>query len=295
MNIFQAIILGIVQGAGEFLPISSTAHLVALPYIFHWKDPGLGFDVALHLGTLIALIIFFFWDWAAILYLAITRNTQRKTHNVQPETYNSQLATYNSKLQFKIQKLSEVYPPNFLKLIIVATIPGVIVGFLLETKAETVFRNPLLVALALSFAGLMLLLIDKNSKNKKDLEKITVLDAVIIGVSQAMAIIPGVSRSGATITAGRARGFDRVSAARFSFLLSAPIIFGAAAVKLPKLFSDGIDASVAIGIFFSAVSGYFAIKYLLKFVEKSSYAVFFWYRLGLALILGFLYIYTALT
>lgn len=277
MSIAQAIILGIVQGAGEFLPISSTAHLVALPYIFHWKDPGLGFDVALHLGTLIALVVFFFWDWAAILYLAITRNAQRTTRN--------------SKFKIKIQKFSGLYPPNLLRLIIIATIPGVIVGVLLETKAETVFRNPLLVALALGFAGLILLLIDKYSKNKKNMERITVLDAVIIGISQAAAIIPGVSRSGATITAGRARGMNRVSAARFSFLLSAPIIFGAAAVKLPKLFSDGIDASVAVGIFFSALSGYFAIKYLLKFVEKSSYAVFFWYRLGLALILAFLYIY----
>ncbi|MDO8529201.1 MAG: undecaprenyl-diphosphate phosphatase [bacterium] len=278
MDIIQAIILGIVQGAGEFLPISSTAHLVALPYIFNWKDPGLGFDVALHLGTLIALIVFFFWDWAAIIYLEFFKIIKFSPKAEQPITD-------------KIQKFRELYQPNLIALIIIATVPGVIAGILLETKAETVFRNPLLIALALSLAGLILFLIDKYSKRKKDLNKITILDAVIIGISQAVAIIPGVSRSGATITAGRARGLDRVSAARFSFLLSVPIILGAAAVKLPKLFSDGIDASVAVGIFFSALSGYFAIKYLLKFLEKSSCAVFFWYRLALALIIGFLYIY----
>lgn len=275
MDIIQSIILGIVQGLGEFLPISSTAHLILVPYFTGWKDPGLGFDVALHLGTLIALVLFFFWDWIAIIYLAFFSN--------------SKLKIQNSKLQLKIQNFKSIYSSRILYLIIIATIPGVIFGLLLEEKAETVFRNPFLIALTLSGMGLVLFLIDKYASRKKDINNISVRDSIIIGISQAAAIIPGVSRSGATITAGRACGMNRTDAARFSFLLSTPIILGAAIFKLPKLFSQGFDLNIILGIIFSALSGYLAIKYLLKFVEKYSYAVFFWYRLGLAVVIAFFY------
>jgi undecaprenyl-diphosphatase len=283
MSIFQSIILGIVQGAGEFFPISSTAHLIVIPYFFRWPDPGLGFDVALHLGTLVALLAFFFWDWIAIIYLAFFKNSKflprRQAGKIQ-----------NSKLQFKIEKFKILYNPGLLWLIIIATIPGVVFGLLLEKKAETIFRNPLLVAVMLALMGLILFLVDKYFNARKDINKISLVDSIIIGFSQAVAIIPGVSRSGATITAGRAMGINRVDAARFSFLLSAPIIFGAFILKLPKLFSEGININIILGIIFSALSGYLAIKYLLKLVEKSSYQIFFWYRLGLAALIVLVYL-----
>ncbi len=275
MDIFQSIILGVVQGLGEFLPISSTAHLVLMPYFTGWKDPGLAFDVALHTGTLIALILFFFWDWVGIIYLAFFKN--------------SKLKVKNEKLQLKIKSFENIYNSKLLWLIGIATVPGVIFGFLLEDKTETVFRNPLLIAFTLSFFGLILFLSDKYLKHKKSISNIGIWDSIVIGISQAIAIIPGVSRSGATITAGLFRGLNSVDAARFSFLLSTPIIFGAAFLKLPKLFSEGFDLGIIIGVFFSALSGYLAIKYLLKFVEKYSYAAFFWYRLGLAALIVLFY------
>lgn len=257
METFQSIIFGIIQGAGEFLPISSTAHLILVPYFTGWKDPGLSFDIALHLGTLIALVLFFWRDWIEIF---------------------SQFITHASKPK-------EKYKGNLFWLIVIATVPGVLAGYFLEAKAETVFRNPLIVAFALSFVGLILFLTDKYLKHKKNIGELNWKDSLIVGISQAIAIIPGVSRSGATITAGIFRGLNRTDAARFSFLLSTPIILGAFIFKSPELFSEGINLNIIIGIIFSALSGYLAIKYLLKFVEKYSYGVFFWYRLGLAILI----------
>lgn len=265
-EIFQTIILGIVQGAGEFLPISSTAHLVLVPYLFSWKDPGLSFDVALHLGTLLAIIIYFWKDWLEIFKLGAS---SLKLMKYESDSY------LNNK--------------NIFWLIVVATIPGAIAGFLLEEKAETIFRNPLIISLALILVGLVLFLTDKYAKHRKEIRDVNIKDSVIIGISQAVAIIPGVSRSGATITSGLAMGLNRKDAARFSFLLSAPIILGASVFKLPELFSEKISLFTIVGIVFSFGSGYLAIKYLLKFVEKSSYQVFFWYRLVLAAVIGIFY------
>jgi undecaprenyl-diphosphatase len=273
MSIIQSIILGIMQGAGEFLPISSTAHLIIIPYLFHWPDPGLSFDVALHLGTLIALVAFFWKDWMEILF------------NFQYSVFNT-LGIKSNKIpsaRYYIQNSSLLW------LIIIATIPGVIFGLLLESKAEAAFRNPLLIAFTLGFVGLILFLADKYLTHKRTIKELNWKDSLLIGISQAIAIIPGVSRSGATITTGLWRGLSRVDAARFSFLLSMPIIFGAAVLKLPRLFSHGLSLELFLGILFSAISGYLAIKYLLKFVERSSYRVFFWYRLGLALLIVIVY------
>lgn len=249
------------------MPISSTAHLALVPYFFHWKDPGLSFDLALHFGTLIALVLFFWKDWLEIAKLTLS---------------GLKIINYESTSYLKNRYI--------LWLIAIATIPGAIFGFLLENKAETVFRNPLLIALTLSIVGLILFLADKYAKRRKDMNQITILDSILIGISQAVAIIPGVSRSGATITTGLMRGLNRVDAARFSFLLSAPIILGACIVKVPKLFSSGVDMSIVAGMVFSALSGYLAIKYLLKLVEKYSYRFFFWYRLGLAILIVLVYI-----
>jgi len=269
MTIFHSIILGLVQGASEFLPISSSAHLILAPWLFRFPDPGLAFDVALHFGTLIAVVLYFWRDWVEIFELAFKNKIQ------------------NSK--FKIQN----YGRNILYFLIIATIPGVLAGYFLESEAETIFRSPILIAFTLSIVGLILYLVDKYHRHRKNLQQISWFDSLLIGLSQAVAIIPGVSRSGATITTGLTRGLSRESTARFSFLLSAPIIFGAAALKLPHLIRSGMDIYLTAGMLSAAVSGYFAIKYLLKFIEKAGYAVFFWYRLALALIVVLAYFFRA--
>lgn len=256
MDIFQSIILGIVQGLGEFLPISSTAHLVLAPYFFNWFDPGLAFDVALHVGTLIAVVAFFWRDWLEIFAKVLTSKRQMSNVNV--------------------------YNKNLLWLLATASVPGAIFGFFLDDYAEKIFRNPLLIAGTLSAVGLILYLVDKYAKHKKDINHMSWKDAIIIGLSQAVAIIPGVSRSGATITAGLSLGLSREQAARFSFLLSTPIIFGAAILKVPQLFENGITLPITLGIIAAAVSGYLAIKYMLRFIQRVGYAPFFWYRLVLA-------------
>lgn len=271
MTIFQSLILGLIQGIAEFFPISSTAHLIIVPYFFHWPDPGLSFDVAVHIGTLFAVIFFFYYDWIAIFYLAFFRSSKFKVQN--------------SKLQFKIRNYGNLFNRNLLWFLVFATIPGAMFGFLFETQVETVFRSPLLIAFSLAAMGFILLAADKYSVRQKDLNKISLIDSIWIGLSQALAIIPGVSRSGATITAGLLRGLDRSSAARFSFLLSTPIILGAAIVKLPDLIQTGVNIPEIMAIFSAAVSGYLAIKYLIKLIEKVSYKIFFWYRLGLALLI----------
>lgn len=257
-EIYQSIILGAIQGLGEFLPISSTAHLVLLPYFTGWKDPGLAFDVALHLGTLFAVALYFWKDWIDI--------------------FSSALSSYR-KIGVKSLKTELLY------FLVAATIPGALFGYLLDEKVETIFRSPLLIALSLIVAGFVLYIADRFMKGKKELADIGYKEAVIIGLSQALAVIPGVSRSGATITAGLFSGLSRMTAARFSFLLSAPIIFGAVMVKLPLLFRDGFNLPVIVGILSSAFFGYLAINYLLKFLERFGYGVFFWYRLGLGIVI----------
>jgi undecaprenyl-diphosphatase len=270
MNIFDSIILGIVQGAGEFLPISSSAHLIIVPWLLRFPDPGLSFDVALHAGTLVAVISYFYKDWINIFKMAF-KNFQSTPNDAASNVKN------------------ELYNKNVLYFLILATVPGALVGYFFEAYAESVFRSPLLIAFALSFVGLILYLVDKYHIHRKNLQKMTWMDSALIGLSQALAIIPGVSRSGATITAGLAAGLSREAAARFSFLLSTPIIFGAAIWKLPDLIQGGMDISLFAGMLSAAVSGYLAIKYLLKFVQKTSYAVFFWYRLALAVMIVSVY------
>jgi len=267
MESLQAIILGLVQGLGEFLPISSTAHLILVPYFFGWQDPGLAFDVALHLGTLIAVIGFFWKDWLNIFRVAFENK---------------------SKIQFD-QKND--FNEKTLWFLVLATIPGVLAGYFLEARAETIFRSPLIIAGTLFLLGLILYLADKYLQHRKNIKQVNWKDAIVIGLSQAVAIIPGVSRSGATITAGLFLGLSRSSAARFSFLLSTPIILGATIFKLPELLRNGINWPIILGVLVSAISGYLAIKYLLLLIEKIGYGIFFWYRTLLALLIVGFYFY----
>ena len=248
MSTLQAAILGLVQGLGEFLPISSSAHLVLIPWLFKWNDPGLTFDIALHIGTLIAVAIYFWKDWLKLITKGLTdiRSTEGK------------LFWY----------------------LVAATIPGAVVGFLLEKKAETIFREPVLIATMLILLGVLLYWADRKSVKHIEMNRITFRTSLFIGLSQALAIIPGVSRSGITMTMGLLMGLTREGAARFSFLLAAPIIFGAALVKLPFLISNPsiITINFIIGILVSFVIGILSIGFLLRYVQTRNFLPFAWYR-----------------
>ncbi len=259
-TIFQALVLGLLQGLAEFLPISSSAHLALAPWLFHWPDPGLSFDVALHFGTLVAVIWYFRGEWMSLLRAAWQIVITRKIVTVE-------------------QKRAAF--------LVVATIPGGVFGLLLEKKAETAFRNPALIACALILLGILLWLADRLARADRPLTNMTWRDAILVGIAQVFALIPGVSRSGSTITAGRALGLDRNGAAAFSFLLSMPIIAAAVILKGPHLLREsGMSMPLLVGVVASAVSGWLAISVLLKYVSRHSYGVFALYRvlLGVAVL-----------
>jgi undecaprenyl-diphosphatase len=247
--------MGIIQGLGEFLPISSSAHLVLAPWAFGWSDPGLSFDVALHMGTLFAVVAFFWRDWLELINEAVIK--RRRTQKASLFWY-----------------------------LVIATIPGGLAGYILEEQAETVFRNPLLIAIMLIIMGLILYLVDRRALKRKNMNGISLSDSLLIGLSQAFAIIPGVSRSGVTMTAGRALGLTRETAARFSFLLSTPIIFGAGVMKLKDIAPGDINIAFITGVASSAVVGFLSIGFLLRYLSERSFALFVWYRflIGLAVI-----------
>jgi len=258
MTIIQSIVLGIVQGLGEFLPISSSAHLVITPWLFNWKDPGLSFDVALHLGTLFAVLFYFWKDWTRLIQAFFMSLAERK--------------------------IGDDIDRRLVWFIMIASLPGAAIGYLLEDMAETAFRNPLLIAGMMILMGGILFWVDRTSKGNKKIKNISFLDSFLIGLSQAIAIIPGVSRSGITITAALARKLDRETSARFSFILSTPIIAGASLLKVPKLFQNGIDITILAGLIASAIFGFLSIKYLLKYISKNSYDIFVYYRFVFAVI-----------
>lgn len=255
MTVFQALVLGIIQGLGEFLPISSSAHLILAPWAFGWQDPGLSFDVALHMGTLLAVVAFFWKDWLELFSEALIKRR-------------------GTKKAFLFWCL------------VAATIPGALAGYLLEKQAETIFRNPLIIAIMLIAMGVILYWVDRHAAKRKGIMETSFSDGLLIGLSQAFAIIPGVSRSGVTMTAGRALGLTRETAARFSFLLSTPIIFGAGVLKLKDISAGDLTLPFIIGIVTSAVVGFLSIGFLLRYLTERSFALFVWYRfaLGLAII-----------
>jgi undecaprenyl-diphosphatase len=258
MTIFQALVLGIIQGLSEFLPISSSAHLTLAPWLFHWRDPGLAFDVALHFGTLLAVLWYFRAQWAALIGAAVSIVAHRRI-----ETEEERRLLY----------------------LIVATIPGAIAGLALEKYAESAFRDPRLVATVLIIMGIVLWWVDKRAAQDRPLQSMRWSDAILIGLAQMFAIIPGVSRSGSTITAGRALRLTREGAAVFSFLMSMPIIAAASLLKLPHVLkTEGIDAPLVVGVVASALSGWLAISVLLRFVVRRSYGVFAIYRVVVGLI-----------
>jgi undecaprenyl-diphosphatase len=248
LTILQAAILGLAQGLGEFLPISSSAHLVLIPWFFSWTDPGLTFDVALHLGTLVAVVIYFWKDWWRLIIKGFS----------DVRSVEGRLFWY----------------------LVAASVPGAIGGYLLEKKAETVFRSPPLIAIMLILMGLFLYWADRRGAKKIEMDHITFRTSLLIGISQVLAIIPGVSRSGITMTTGLLMGVTRTGAARFSFLLSTPIIFGAAMVKLPGVISNSsvITANFMIGMGVSCIAGLASIGFLLRYIQTKDFLPFVWYR-----------------
>lgn len=263
MQIYQSIILGIVQGLTELLPISSSAHLFLIPWLFNWNIPE-AFDVALHFGTLLAIGIFFFKDWIELIK-----------------------GGYKSLI--KKEKSTE---GRMFWYIIIATIPGGIIGFILDKYAESILTQPIIIAIALMVMGITLYFVDKKSKNKTDYENLSFRQTFIVGLSQALAFIPGVSRSGVTMTTGRALGIKREAAAKYSFMLSAPIVLAATVFKLGDFIEYFMVADVIgiiafiLGIVASFVVGIFVIKFLLEFLKKGSFKVFAIYRviIGIAVI-----------
>ncbi len=258
MTLFQALVLGIVQGLTEFLPVSSSGHLFLVRYLLEWPEPGLAFDVSLHIGTLVAVLWYFRREWAALVSAAMRLVRQRGART--PE---------ERRVLF----------------LVLATIPAVIAAVLLGDYAETIFRHPRITAIALIALGLLLWIVDRLAPRLRALDTMRWGDALAIGLAQMVALVPGVSRSGATMTAGRALGFDRQSAAVFSFLMSMPITAAAILKEAPHALSTGeAVAPVIVGILASMVSGWVAIAVLLRFLSQRSYAVFAVYRVALGLL-----------
>jgi undecaprenyl-diphosphatase len=256
VTLSQAIILGLVQGFAELLPISSSAHLALAPYFLEFKDPGLAFDVALHAGTLLALIWYFRREWIDMI-----------------------ASTWSI---IRTRRISTLHERRALYLVI-ATIPAGVAGLLLNDYAETAFRSPILIASTLSVMGIVLWAVDRYSARVRMIEEITLRDAILVGLAQVLALVPGVSRSGSTITAGRALHLDRPSAARFSFLMSMPITLAAVVLKLPEVVqSEGVTLPLIAGVTAAAVSSWLSITVLLRYVSKHSFGIFAAYRLLLA-------------
>lgn len=248
-TVWQAIFLGIVQGLTELLPISSSAHLKMIPLIM-WGIEDIGaFDVALHAGTLLAIAIFFFKDWINLLKGAY-KSVVKKEKN------------FEGKMFFYI---------------VLATIPGGIIGFILDKYFEEVLTKPVIIGIALILMGILLYVVDKKAKSTIKYEDMTLKQTFIIGLSQALAFIPGVSRSGVTMTTGRAMGIERESAAKYSFMLSAPIVLAATLFKLDEF--QFTQIYFWAGVLFSFLVGILVIKFLLKYLQKGDFKWFAIYRI----------------
>jgi len=274
MTIIQAIILGIVQGITEFFPISSSAHLIAIRYLFNFgnsmsSEHWLVIDIALHFGTLMAIGIYFFKDFIKMF--------------VEGFKFKGR----DGKLSFKNLN----HEGKILWYIIAASVPGALAGVLLDDFIEGIVRNNvLIIATTLTIMGIALYFIDKKCKKETTIEKLTLKQAILIGVGQAMAVIPGFSRSGTTMTVARSMGMKRESAAKFSFLLGAPAMLGAAVFSLKHFEMSMLNFEFFLGIAVSFVVGLIAIKTLMEIVKKSGFGVFAIYRVLLAIVLVVTYL-----
>jgi undecaprenyl-diphosphatase len=264
VSTLQAIILGITQGLTEFAPVSSSGHLILVPWLFHWQilDPNLNkkFDVALHMGTLLGALIYFWRDvvrYASAFFRSVAHRS---------------IATTDERLAWAL---------------VIGTIPGAIVGGLFEDVITNKLGQPWLIATMLAIFGVVLYVVDKGAKRSRTIEDLSVKDGGIMGIAQALALQPGVSRSGITMTAGRLLGLDRESAARFSFLLALPIIAGAGVLKGIGLVGTGFQgygSQFLWGFLASAISGFIVIWGLLRYLRGHDYKIFMIYRLAVAVL-----------
>ncbi len=263
MPIYQVVVLAIVQALTEFLPISSTAHLVLIPWLFGWKDGGLTFDVALHAGTLVAVIIYFFQDWVQIIAQGFGLHFGR-----DPDLKQNR---------------------NLLWLLAIASIPIGIVGYLFDKQADTTWRQPYVIGTMLIVVGIVMWIAEKRRIGSKSMSTIQMSDGIAVGLAQAVAVIPGTSRSGATISAGLFRNMNRETAARFSFLLSTPAIAAAVAKKFWDVHKEGgipadMKVPIVVGIAVSGVLGAIVIAFFLRYLRRSSLMPFVWYRIVFGII-----------
>lgn len=260
MSILHAVILGIVQGLTEFLPISSSAHLNVFPWIFNWEMLSEGMDVALHIGTLLALVIFFFKDWIKLVKAGYMKVVKKEDSN------DGRIFWY----------------------LVIATIPAGILSLVLDKVSEGLIGEDInfqmaIIAITLIVMGIILYIVDKKSKSDTNYENISLKQAILIGASQAIAAaFPGVSRSGITMTVARGLKVDRESAAKFSFMLAMPITLAAVIFDLT---SFTFDLALILGILASFIVGVIVIKFLLDYLRKGSFKVFAIYRVILGIII----------
>lgn len=257
----SAFIMGVFQGVTEFLPISSSAHLIVIPWLFAWQDPllhSLTFDVGLHVGTLGAVLVYFWGDW--MLLLRSVPGLLRTPH------------APGSRL---------------LVAVIIGTLPAAVVGVLFQDVVEAALRHPVQIALVLAVMGMVIAYADRIGRTERVLEEITWRDALAIGLAQACALVPGVSRSGSTMSAGRVLGYDRAAAARFAFLLSMPITLAAVLVKMDDLLNvpQNEQLTLVIGVITAAVVGMFVIDVLLQVIRRIGMMWFAYYRWVVAIII----------
>lgn len=264
MSLYQAVILALLQGLTEFLPISSSAHLALFPWLFGWPDQGLTFDIALHAGTLLAVLIFFAKDWWHLILQGFGVRTKGAPAYVEEN-------------------------PRMLWWLAAATVPVGIAGIFLKDIAETTLRNPYVIGTMLVLVGVLMGFADRGGRRNKHLDSMSVADILSVGFAQALAVIPGTSRSGITIAAALFRNLDRAAAARFSFLLSTPAIGGAAVLAFYDMAkSGGIEPGMwtpfAVGISVSAISGILVIGFFLRYLRQNTLRFFVLYRIVFGII-----------
>lgn len=264
MPIYQAVILAIVQGLTEFLPISSTAHLILFPWLAGWREPGLAFDVALHTGTLLAVGLYFLRTWVELILCGLGMHYPADASVEQVQQHR-----------------------RFFWYMVIGTVPAALAGFFFYHLIEEQLRQPLLVGIAMIAIGLVMWWAERTASLRRQMEDSSLGDAVLIGTSQAVALFPGVSRSGITISAGLWRGLTREAAARFSFILSTPVVAGAALIEVPKLLhlhkaAGGLElplSTLLISIATSAVVGYLVIAFFLRYLQTRTLQIFIVYRI----------------
>lgn len=273
MPLLQAIVLAIVQGITEWLPISSTAHLFLTRWLLGWPEPGITFDVALHVGTLLSALIYFAPTWLRLVKVALGGKVR-----ISDETAEHALSPEEARQERLL-----------LWFLMAATVPGALAGVLLKKQVESTFRSAELMAWMMIVVAFIMWWADRVATQRKSLTQVTFGDAMIIGVAQATALVPGVSRSGSTISAALFRGLTRDAAARFSFLLSTPIIAGASLVKAREVWKEGLAPEMhlpfLVGTVVSAIVGYAAIAGLVRYLRTRDLKIFIVYRVLFGIII----------